>query len=130
MKEQLITFDTAKVAKKKGFGFTLSWLNNVFDLEDEQLMRDVYVSTLNKEPNSWILAPTQSLLQKWLWEKHEIWAEAKPLYSATTFIGISVNVHSWKFPIIKVPYEGKDLYEGLELALVEAMNHIPTKNES
>jgi hypothetical protein len=67
MEEQLIKFDTAKLAKEKGFDCKsnfYNWygsdkiLNQMYDLENI------------------ILAPTQSLLQKWLREKHKILVEA------------------------------------------------------
>ena len=73
MKEQLISFKAAKFAKKKGFNCTSDYAFGTFD--------GVYVSKTLKckhsmHPSRWkndtekILAPTQSLLQKWLREKH------------------------------------------------------------
>ncbi len=62
MKEQLIEFETAKLAKKKGFKV------DGYHLEDiENHTKDSFISEL----------PTQSLLQKWLREKHNFDCEAR-----------------------------------------------------
>ena len=92
MEEKIITFDTAKLAKEKGFA------NNS--------------------------SPTQSLLQKWLWEKHTIWVQSTPLFSSNEMFGIHVTVSSWKFPIIVVDYNGYDVYEGFEKGLQESLKLI------
>ena len=57
--EEQITFPTAKLAQKKGFKFSHDWK---------------YIqSEYKRDKNRWkLFAPTQSLLQKWLREKHEI----------------------------------------------------------
>ena len=73
MQEQLISFETAKLAKEKGFNIpviyvfddidgtlTASYVKNVFDLLN-------YNTSMYK-----CSKPTQSLLQKWLREKHKI----------------------------------------------------------
>tara|TARA_R110001606_G_scaffold391495_1_gene559642 strand:+ start:65 stop:349 length:285 start_codon:yes stop_codon:yes gene_type:complete len=92
MKEQLITFETAKLAKEKGF-------------------------ELNGYTND-IEAPTQSLLQKWLREEHEI-------HLTVT----SISQESWQCHITKIGDSlGKkyfeDFYnyeEALEKGLMEAL---------
>jgi hypothetical protein len=78
MEDQIITFETAKLAKEKGFDerFFKAYMNNTLCCEfiDKGAYRN---SDLNTE---WIKehykhkysAPTQSLLQKWLREKHKI----------------------------------------------------------
>ena len=72
MKEQLVNFETAKLAKEKGF--------------DEEV-RDSYHKVEgwlhdNDYPDTWnslgaVSAPTQSLLQKWLRDTHSI--EVQPM---------------------------------------------------
>lgn len=64
MKEQLISFETAKLAKEKGFkcnSSDCSW---------------AYLNTngmaMSYDEKSCVLIPTQSLLQKWLREKHDL----------------------------------------------------------
>jgi len=68
MKEQLITFDTAKLAKEKGF----DWGG-----EENYSSRSGFIMSPIDYREDWsfmleIQAPTQSLLQKWLREVHNI----------------------------------------------------------
>ena len=65
MKEELITFETAKWAEDKGYPFTYIY--------DEDFYR-VPTTAPTGVPTG---VPTQSLLQKWLREKHNIilWVE-------------------------------------------------------
>lgn len=79
MKEQLISFKTAKLAKEKGFDepcydcynphgmqFSNGWCEYIHD-------NDIEIPFDNKGiKEKDVLAPTQSLLQKWLREKHKI----------------------------------------------------------
>jgi hypothetical protein len=77
MEEQLISLDTAKLAKEKGFdepsrkGYMLNGETDSFCFNETRKN-----STLNKdkyERNDFVcVAPTQSLLQKWLREVHNI----------------------------------------------------------
>lgn len=64
MKEQLITFETAKLAKKKGFD-----IDGVKYIGSGEHIGKVGSDTSCK---LYYLAPTQSLLQKWLRENHKI----------------------------------------------------------
>ena len=57
MEDTLITFETAKLAKEKGFEFKVVW-EYILGFKNNH-ERDKYL-------------PTQSLLQKWLREKHNI----------------------------------------------------------
>lgn len=103
MKERVISFETAKLAKEKGFPFednyNLSWYNKTGDLNwvsfpgDESLYDYFYETVFlkngelyngyNETPDNPIvryegdlyLAPTQSILQKWLREVHDIHAD-------------------------------------------------------
>jgi len=80
MKEQLISFETAKLAKEKGFNISNS--GYVYDKKGGKVM-DTPIDKLiwsGKYP-----APTQSLLQKWLREKHEIHVSAFPVFSDKYF---------------------------------------------
>lgn len=72
MEETLVSFKVAKLAKEKGFNPPLNVYNDVFDLEDGQPMFNVHRDTLLSSKNTWILRPTQSLLQKWLREEHDL----------------------------------------------------------
>lgn len=61
MKEQLVSFKTAILAKKKGF----TWKSQINYID---------------EGNGWeeLLKPTQSLLQKWLRDEHKIFVSPEP----------------------------------------------------
>ena len=69
MTEQLISFETAKLAKEKGFGLN-SYTGFVFD-EDKTELNLAFYDMENKYAR-----PTQSLLQKWLRDKHYILVES------------------------------------------------------
>lgn len=79
MKEQLISFETAFAAKEKGFPQNKTLRDSYYNFEGE-LNGDVtkYLqSTFWKEKDnikkfSNVAAPTQSLFQKWLREKHNL----------------------------------------------------------
>lgn len=71
MEEQIISFETAKLAKEKGFKI---YVNTYHIVRNDQYLgqktwghRENFNSVDNK-----ISAPTQSLLQKWLRDKHKI----------------------------------------------------------
>jgi len=68
MKEQLITFETAKLAKEMGFqSYTSFYYSEGMEIKGTKI-------GMHGNPNAYggISAPTQSLLQKWLREKHKI----------------------------------------------------------
>lgn len=74
MQEQIISFDTAKLAKEKGFPVNISrdyYLND----GDKKMMTDVNYLKYhrNDDLDKLLPAPTQSLLQKWLREEHNIY---------------------------------------------------------
>jgi DNA-binding protein Fis len=153
MKEQIISFETAKLAKEKGFE---SVLLTYYDSETEELQpitatvrqtlkssigspygqntRDDYEAVLSDMDNSldeFILAPTQSLLQKWLREECKIYIELSVQEAevvATWYWKIFTHRESGKGLIwIKADSNGvnNDTYEeALEIALQEALNLI------
>jgi hypothetical protein len=71
MKEQLISFETAKLAKEKGFNIPVHAMyikkrNNPLNYPEPE------ESMYNWNSRAGYSAPTQSLLQKWLREEHNI----------------------------------------------------------
>lgn len=126
MKEELITFETAKLAKEKGFNenceYSYLWnkkhpeFDDVNETEKQRkshneynIQIDGYSFLSNKynckhNVNYKILgysAPTQSLLQKWLWETFNI------------FISI-IPIKDKDCPIIRFQYRIIDFREDLE----------------
>ena len=70
MTEQLISFETAKLAKEKGFE---DRVNNAFYTFKGKLNSGKLLQTYNFTKNGeGCDAPTQSLLQKWLREEKEV----------------------------------------------------------
>lgn len=82
MQEQLISFETAKLAKEKGFDIiTNKYYKSINPLVTK---KDLKINLLDNELKTnynfrsyagLYLAPTQSLLQKWLREEHGIHIE-------------------------------------------------------
>lgn len=137
MKDQLINFETAKLAFEKGLrrkgeifsenkvlkinldGISCS---NCFNLDGKEITPK-YVLNKNHYPR-----PSQSLLQKWLWDTHSIWVMSFPEFSVNEVIGITVTITSWKFRPIVVDYNGWGVYDGLEVGLQEALKLIDSGN--
>jgi len=137
MKEQLISFETAKLAKEKGFDLKCNchWstydnngvLNNFLRIEDN-LKRDynnynfAYISNKNEELFS---APSQSLLQRWLREKHQINIDVETLGKENSIkysfdlVYILETLHVKSFKEIFETYE-----DALEFGLQEALKLI------
>jgi hypothetical protein len=96
MKDELISFSTAKLAKEKGFDeetenqwwYALQEDGDV-DLQDN----DNYT---RKEA---FFAPTQSLLQRWLREKHGI------------HVDVSVNEICWSYRLDNPPRDGSIIFD-------------------
>lgn len=76
MTDQIIKWLTAEMAKEKGY-------------------KDIYFKVNNGEPI--ITEPTQSLLQKWLREKHKI------------YVTVNTEIHTLKHGYEVFVYRGEDL---------------------
>lgn len=67
MKEQYVTYQTAKLLKEKGF----DWLcDKIYRMRDEYLCPIEYCLNYTEEPH--YLAPTQQMACSWLREEHKI----------------------------------------------------------
>jgi hypothetical protein len=125
MEEQLVEFETAKLAKEKGFkSGSVSHYENDGQI---QFTRGSYSNGFIEDNNILFEAPTQSLLQRWLYEKYQIWVNSQPLFSENECVGVSLSITSWKFPIVTISYAGYDVYEVLEEGLQEALKLIKIK---
>lgn len=126
MKEQLVIFETAKLAKEKGFNIKCELFYNgkdrpamAYNISAEESLGS------NPQYNRYILAPSQSLLQKWLWETHKLWVSATPIFNSNELMGISVVINSWVLlTYMEIDYNGYEPYEGLERGLYEALKLI------
>ena len=157
MTEDLISFETAKLAKEKGFGenpylqlYTYYDLKGkLYNEEDcigttmgessvyswsDSVSRDsvkAYISGVDYSLDEYVLAPTQSLLQKWLREVHNL-----HIYIDTTSSFDGMETHRSKYKShVKVPftpfkwttghyYLGDTYEEALEIGLQEALKLI------
>ena len=72
MEEQLISFETAKLAKEKGFKLGSGWqIRSLFNIKDGETFCEKTIET----PEYACERCTQSLLQKWLREVHNCHVE-------------------------------------------------------
>lgn len=122
MKEQLILFETAKLAKEKGFiqkGIYPKWRVSNKTLVDLTNGDEIYYS-----------APTQSLLQKWLREKHNIFLWVFPQENKDIFgweidenyLGKWEELPDGEYDLME--YDFKSYEEALEKGLQEALKLI------
>lgn len=131
MKEQLITFDTAKLAKEKGFDWDCIYA--YLEPDDEPIYYKKNGHNWNgrekllKATDKFCSAPTQSLLQKWLREVHNI-------HIWLTYIGSDINdkegyirnLCKGKTDPVRHSFSitGKTYEEALETGLQEALKLI------
>ena len=118
MKEQLVSFETALLAKDKGFG-----LNSYNGFGFDKTVKKTKLAFFCTDYNN-CAQPSQPELQRWLFENHNIWVSSTPTFSANEMLGVVVRISSWKFPYVDVRYDGDNVYEGLEKGLKEALELI------
>ena len=137
MKEQRISFETAKLAKEKGFNEKSNHLYCIgyASLKEDKQLKTNYVyddngtimgttlRTVDKSQPHLALAPTQSLLQKWLREKHGLQIfliptvkESYIFYIKINFADLPVNVQDVENINVFKTYE-QTLEKGLQKAL-------------
>ena len=122
MKEQLIEFETAKLAKEKGFKLDL--YNGDWEYEDK--CGDTFITNSDlsnyKKEDKFNIRPRiecpQSLLQKWLREEYRIIVEVKMFGSQAWDVEI-VN-----YKITRSRDYFKTYEEALEKGLYEALKQI------
>lgn len=123
---QLINFNTAKLAKDRGF---LEPCFHYFSMEgdEKQFMEDgLYFPSIG-ENGRLILRPTQSQLQKWLREKYEIYIEI--LLDQTTYPKFACEITRFlNYEFIHIEQPDWSLYrtyeEALEIALFKSLKYI------
>lgn len=123
MKDQLIAFETAKLAKEKGFNIESNFAFLRGELKSHGIGNHFFAEPLNDI----IEAPSQSLLQKWLRGIHEI-------HISVDKDDLDWNYQLWDisqldgdgdFPHLTTSNAGHSSYEvALELGLYEALNLI------
>ena len=128
MKEQLISFETAKLAKDKGFNEdTELFFNSFYPKGTYNINGFTNYDEVTDKRDNFTSLPTQSLLQKWLREKHNKHIYLFPLDNGKWGFennSISINLDHI---FINYMYEGKEYNsyeEALEVGLQEALNFI------
>jgi hypothetical protein len=128
MKDQLTTFETAKLAKEKGFDWDVlhSYRDGLLDLDDNYtgVISEMYFNANGKNRTKFkeiLSAPTQSLLQKWLREKYdakvEVRVELGIAYISRVYWNVDIRASSISTPT-------KTYEEALEKGLQEALKLI------
>ncbi len=133
MKEQLITLETAKLAKEKGFDWQcLAYYRDeiLYDCRLKQIENSSNLNNCCNKNNvgyTQVACPTQSLLQKWLRENHEIevvvksWKEFNKIvymYSVNTVGDPSTYLNKLAKETYEQAFEA-GLKEGLEILQIK-----------
>ena len=150
MKEELISFETAKLAKEVGFDentgefyTTAGKLTGVMYYDptpNNKTIDTEWFSVLEKESTAYCTAPTQSLLQRWLREKHKIHIKVDDFINdklgiewdfEVTLIGTDIDEGGNYIPLISYslndPNRKFNTYElALEAGLLQALKLIKT----
>lgn len=121
MKDELIKLETAVLAKEKGFnGICI----DAFMFRGQSI-RTTRLRDWNSDDKEIYSAPTQSLLARWLREKHNIYLESALTFNRSYgFIGYKGANPQSSFVTDDGSYE-----EALEYGLVEALNLIKTEKK-
>lgn len=122
MEDTLISFETAKLAKEKGFNWkTYYYYNLDSKLNDESTILDRVNGMYNHKFQGGNSAPTQSFLQKWLREKHKIHVQILP-YNHKYLISLLKYGQNGSNP--NFDEEHSTYEEALEIGLQEALKLI------
>lgn len=120
MKEQLITFETAKLAKEKGFNEMCNYAHSEDDkgiIDKDKNHKYLFRNdSMSDEVSGYISAPTQSLLQKWLREKYNIHIHIMKAFEADWFF-LNVNGYDTDYNEKSIKTYEKALEKGLQEAL-------------
>jgi hypothetical protein len=113
MEEQLITFETAKSLKEKGFDIPVfRWYYSIDGLngkENSSTMGKSYLFNHSNRGKLYYSTPTQSLLQRWLREVHNIHVVMKPVLGSKNGYD-SFPMIGWDFDIIMLNKDSTNSY--------------------
>lgn len=121
MEEQLISFETAKLAREKGFSEVCRQLYK--DYGENDLLEPVTPSNYNNKDTylNCASAPSQSLLQKWLREKHNIHVNPQCISYSGAYKCEVAKKGIFPFSVCGL---GCEYEEALEVGLQEALKSI------
>jgi len=118
MQEQLVSFETTKLAKEKGFDIHCRF--HFDDLDEKHPVYENEDFPYNSFDDS-LFAPTQSLLQKWLREKHQL--AVLPTLSSKNY-GYTIVADKTFVEIITYDTDFDSYEEVLEIGLLTALKLI------
>ncbi len=94
MKEQLISFETAKLAKEKGITFLYS--DYAYTREGDKKRVSSLLSDVSVSEQTWFRAPTQALLQKCLRENKGLYIKIRSYPMINGYTGQTRYKHDYK----------------------------------
>jgi hypothetical protein len=131
MEEQIVSFETAKLAEEKGFNFLQSFthVTSLYDKKGDHVYYTNYGMMGSGLDDGYISAPTQAFLQKWLREVHNlhIHITTTPVFDQTqgskykSSIGVPFQPFKWTTGHY---YLGNTYEEVLEQGLIKALKTI------
>jgi hypothetical protein len=136
MTEEIVKYETAKLARKKGFKILV---DDAYFMANDNGEITLGLSNYDEPIYGEIKAPTQSLLQKWLREIHNIDVdvvrdsevhyqdETRWIVKASNWNDIRVKdfpIAQLKFPNTSHHTDFKSYEEALEKGLIEGLNFI------
>ena len=123
MKEVLITLETAKLAKEKGY----DWECNYYSDSDNVTYNRLAAPNSRLKEGSYTF-PTQSLLQQWFRERHNLHIVVRSglndKLQTLCFKGFDI-INMDRYELLRTKHKNYNIYEeGLEEALQEALKLI------
>jgi len=130
MREEIISFETAKVAKEKGFGWFIGDNRDVYFWGELHKREDVDWNITHPDfQDRFVPAPTQSLLQRWLREVHNIIVDVIYDENSEDQFEYLLSIYKDKLDIINSEHELYEMFwdnyeEALEEGLQKALELI------
>ena len=123
MEEELISLETAMLAKEKGFN---EGSYHLYTYPNNELKSFQALNYNAEQDGLQYEAPTQSLLQKWLREKHNIEIECYRTMETVEGYNYGCQGENWNDDLTEDMFNfyGKTYEETLEKGLQEALNLI------
>lgn len=119
MEETLVGFQLAKLANKKGFNEICE--NAFYPSNNGYFPVNFSIKSDLSNYSNYFLRPTQSLLQKWLREKHHIHVEISWEYHMKWFYGLYMAPYTIEDDVISWQTDEFELYDSYEAALENAL---------
>jgi hypothetical protein len=111
MEEQLVGFEVAKLAKTLGFKLGSGWqIRSLYNLKDGE----TFCEKTKETPDYACERCTQSLLQRWLREVHQIHVSSFPIMKERYFYSVSIIQNKSLKIVVGSPYDPKNVKSNYE----------------